>query len=84
MQASDVEPGIYVRPVRNSKTFRQGLYEVEECNTAKVVLRDCMVPVDDCRGEYGTLEASVMQLVQSFVLVKPRIDLSDLDELLAA
>lgn len=83
MQANQIEPGIYVRPVKNSQKFRPALYEVEERTVGgKVTLRDCAVPVEDCIGEYGTLETTVMQVVQSFVLVVP--DPVGLDDLLAA
>lgn len=80
MNANDVKPGIYVRPVSGSKVFNQSLFEVSERTVGgRVELIDCLQDVD---GYAEPLHTTVMQVVQSMVLVKPAPDL--LDELLAA
>ena len=80
MNTNDVKPGIYVRPVKDSKVFDASLFEVVERTVGgRVELVDCRQDLDLYAEP---LHTTVMQVVQSMVRVIPEPDL--LDELLAA
>ena len=84
MNANDVKEGIYVRPVSGSKLFSPSLFQVVERTVGgRVELVDC---VQELGPDEEPLHTTVMQVVQSMVLVEPAIPSGDdlLGELQAA
>jgi hypothetical protein len=84
MKPNDVKPGIYMRPHDVSTRFPKGLYEVTEVSAERVVeYRDCR---DRLGEDWEPLETTLMQIVQSMVLVEPEPESLDdmLEELLEA
>ena len=75
MNANDVKPGIYVRPVSGSKMFSPSLFEVRERTVGgNVELIDCL---QDVGPDQEPLHTTVMQVVQSMVIVEPAIPTGD-------
>jgi hypothetical protein len=81
MRATDIKPGVYVRAKR--LTAGDSLYEVEEVTPGgHVLLRNCMVPIELCRGEHGALMSTRLRMTNDFVVVVPAPD--ELEALVAA
>jgi hypothetical protein len=77
--------GTYVAAKATPKDLWGRLYRVEErFPNGRTVIRDVMVPAEDCTGDYGVRQLTALQLMRGYRQVEPVDELDGLEEQLAA
>lgn len=77
MRATEIEELAYV-----ARRGGDRLYEIERIENASVILRNVLVPADECTGAYGSLRVTKLDLIRDYRVVRPAPD--ELDALLVA